>query len=415
MRALWIFFLLIFIAASGTAARKWHWQRRIGRNVEVRHKLAHQQVKKNMWPEEPLPPESINSERFRDALGTLCGPMPQNRLERYTEILLEQGARFEIDPFVLAALMYDRSGCRPRTPDRETQFGLTRIDIEMHAPHIRRGEYRYFLREGNAWKLHTLRVDEFAFNKWKAQKINSNLYFAAAILKVFSNQCGDLDEVLGGVPHRHAISHWFYGDRVRETEPEDRILTARRRLLAYYNESVPEAASTFHSVPIVSPLDGTPRLVIDYFGNRRGKKRGKGHRGIDFVGVAGEPVRAVASGRVSFSGVDMPGMGKSRQVSPKEAAKIPNRNMGPGGLYISINHGRGLGSVYMHLQSIAVKGGESVKAGQIIGTVGRSGTVTSGPHLHLEFRVGTNRIDPAEPLADVIVNPFSSDRQGQSQ
>ncbi len=407
MRSYLLISIVILGAATALAAGARPWQKRIGRDVEVRHKLAHQQVRPEMWREEPLSPAPTDPERFRRAFSTICGPMPPARLERYTKALLEEGARFEVDPFLLAALVYDRSGCRPRTPDRETRHGITRIDIQMHAPHIRGGEYRYYLRENNEWKKHVLKMGSFPLNKWKAERIESNLYLSAAIIRVLTLQCRDLDEAFGGVPHRHAISHWFYGDRVREAEPEDRVLTARRRLLVYYHDAVPESASTFNGIPIISPLDGTPRLVLDYFGNKRGKKGSYGHRGIDLDGVLGEPVRAVAAGRVAFAGVDIPGGGKSRQLSKKQAAEMLSREMGPGGLYVALNHGDGLGTVYMHLQSLGVEQGETVTAGQIIGTVGRSGTTSSGPHLHIEFRVGTDRIDPTKPLADVLVNPFS--------
>jgi murein DD-endopeptidase MepM/ murein hydrolase activator NlpD len=225
-------------------------------------------------------------------------------------------------------------------------------------------------------------------------------------LKIFSTQAKSLDESFKNAPHRHYISHWFYGDRVREPEPENRVLTARRRLLAYYHGKGPTPSGIFKGSPLVSPLDGTPRLVIDYFGNKRGKKKGLGHRGIDLDGASGEPVRAIADGRVTFAGVDLLGASKHKLLTPKEAAELTNKEMGPGGLYVSINHPNKFGTIYMHLESIAVNYWDEVKAGQIIGTLGRSGTKKSGPHLHLEFRVGTDRTDPAIPLSDVLVNPF---------
>jgi len=228
---------------------------------------------------------------------------------------------------------------------------------------------------------------------------------AAAILGVWREQRADLEE-FGMVPYRHHVSHWFYGDVVRGTEPEDRVLTIRRRLLAYYHDVVPQAAGTFMDSPLVSPLDGVPRLVIDWFGNRRGKKGGPGHQGIDISGVVGEPVRTVAAGRVVFAGVDLRG-GGSRQLNPAEAEAMRGRRLGPAGFYVAVNHGGGFRSYYMHLDGIAVRDRQEVEAGGIIGTLGRSGTVSSGPHLHLEFRVGTDRVDPAVPLADVLANPFA--------
>ncbi len=387
------------------AAGRVPWQRRVASPVEIRHNLAKENVTVEMWPAEPETPPALDPVLFQGAFSTLCGPMPEDRLDKYVEVLLTRGAEFDVDPFLLGALVYDRSGCRPRTPDREVTHGVTRIDVKMHAPHIRSGEYRYYLREGADWKKEVLEVSEYPFNKWKAEKIPSNIYWAAALMKVFSAQCGDLDKALGGVPHRHPVSHWFYGDKVKSAAPEDVVLTARRRLLAYYHSVVPEAAGNCRGVGLVSPLDGTPRLVLDYFGNPRGKKGGVGHRGIDLDGITGEPVRAIASGRVSFAGVDIRGKG-SRPLTPDQATALERKAMGPGGLFVKINHGDGFGSIYMHLDSLSVTSGDEVKAGQIIGTLGRTGTEESGPHLHLEIRQGTGRVDPAVVLKDVLVDPF---------
>jgi murein DD-endopeptidase MepM/ murein hydrolase activator NlpD len=258
----------------------------------------------------------------------------------------------------------------------------------MHAPHIRSGEYRYFVLQTGAWTKKSLVINNFRFNQWSAQKIESNLYFAAAILSVFAEQCKDLDTVLGDIPHRHFVSHWFFGDSVSGTEPEDAVLTVRRRIIANYLGNRPDIAGTFNDTLLLSPLAGAPRLLLDYFGNKRGQKKTPGHQGIDIAGLSGEPVYAMASGRISFAGVDLPGIDQSRQMTPKEAATVPRNTLGKGGLWITVNHRNGFRTCYMHLETIAVKEGDIVRAGDIIGTLGNTGTVSSGPHLHLEFRTG---------------------------
>jgi murein DD-endopeptidase MepM/ murein hydrolase activator NlpD len=395
-----------FALMAGVARAGPPWERRVGRDVDERHNLSYQSISPEAWPEEPGTPEVVDPDRFREALGRLCPPMPPDRLAKYSGWVRAEAERFEVDPFLLGALVHDRSECRPKTPDDSELFGLTRIDLRMHAPHVRGGEYRYFVQEDGAWGERRLPVPDWPFNKWKAAKAVSNLYWTAALLRVWREQHADLDAALGGVPHRHHVSHWFYGDVVRGTEPEDRVLTIRRRLLAYYHDGVPQAAGTCMGRPLVSPLDGVPRLVIDWFGNPRGKKGGAGHQGIDLSGLVGEPVRSVADGRVVFAGVDLPGQG-GRQLTPKEAGALRGRKLGPAGFYVAVNHGEGLRSYYMHLDALAVRDWQEVRAGEVIGTLGRSGTVSSGPHLHLEFRVGTDRIDPAVPLAKALVNPFA--------
>jgi hypothetical protein len=392
--------------ATAALAAKWPWwQRRIARDVEERHKLSYQSITKDVWPAEPKSPSPVDRERFRRAIGTICPTMPDERLDNYHSGILERSSQFEIDPFLLGALVYDRSGCLPKTPEKATGYGLTRIDIDMHAPHIRGGRYKYFVLENGGWTEKHLDVSELPFNRWKAAKAASNFFWSSAILRVWKEQCVSLDEAFQGTPHRHYISHWFYGDKVRGIEPEDRVLTARRRLLSYYDGDVPKAVGEFHGVKLFSPLDGEPRLVIDYFGNNRGGKSAHGHQGIDLSGHVGEPVRAVGSGRVVFAGVDVPGQG-SKQLTPSQAADLSNIKSGAGGLYVVVNHGDGFRSYYMHLNAISVKDWDEVEAGEVIGALGKTGTSVAGPHLHLEFRVGTERVDPAPHTNKVTVNPF---------
>lgn len=407
MRIIWFFTVLVCCAVGTRAAEKRPWQQRVGQNVEVRHRQARQPVTPDLWPEEPGSPVEIDQNRFKKALQSLCGVMPRSRLENYSRLILEESARFEVDPFLLGALIYDQSRCIPRTPDGAKRHGVTRIDLSMHAPHIRSGKYTYFVREKQFWEKKNIPVNQYPFNKWKLQRVPSNIYFSAAILRMFTLQCSHLDETTDGVAHRHPVSHWFFGDRVRDTGPEDRVLTVRRRFLQYYGVSTPGESSGFNGLPLVSPLDGAPRLVLDYFGNPRGKRNGPGHRGIDIDGVLGEPVRAVAAGRVTFAGVDLPGELTSTDLTPEEAMAYPNHKMGKGGLYVRIYHGNNLHSVYMHLNALGVSKGDRVAAGDKIGELGRSGTVSSGPHLHLEIANGVERIDPALPLSTVLANPFA--------
>jgi murein DD-endopeptidase MepM/ murein hydrolase activator NlpD len=365
-----------------------------------------------MWPPEPESPPlaEVDAEKLTDALLVLCGPQERARIAEYADAILEEAARFEVDPFLIGALVYDRSQCLPKTPDSATTYGLTRIDVAMHAPHVRKGAYRYFVAGDAGWEERSLTADAYPLNRWKAAAWRSNIYWTAAILRVLREQCEGLDAAFAGVPHRHYVSHWFFGDVVKNIEPEDRVLTARRMLLAYYRMEPPAPAGAFGDLPLVSPLDGVPRLVLDSYGNRRGKKRGPGHQGIDLVAARGEPVRSVAPGRVVFAGVDLPS--GSEQLTPATAPAFPTKRMGKGGLYVVINHGDGLRSFYMHLDTIAVRDWDEVEAGQVIGTVGRTGAVQSGAHLHLELRPGTSRIDPAVHLRSVLVDPDHREEDG---
>jgi murein DD-endopeptidase MepM/ murein hydrolase activator NlpD len=89
-----------------------------------------------------------------------------------------------------------------------------------------------------------------------------------------------------------------------------------------------------------------------------------GHGGIDLGAWTGAPVKAADGGYVALA--------------------TGGWNAGYGN-HVIIDHGNGFVTLYAHLNSIYVKPGESVVAGQQIGSVGNTGNST-GPHLHFEIR-----------------------------
>lgn len=94
------------------------------------------------------------------------------------------------------------------------------------------------------------------------------------------------------------------------------------------------------------------------------------HTGIDINTATGDPVLAKADGTVLVSIYD-----------------------GGWGEYVMINHGDNLISLYAHLNSRTVSRGDTVTAGQQIGTSGNSG-LSEGPHLHFELRQNGKSINP---------------------
>jgi murein DD-endopeptidase MepM/ murein hydrolase activator NlpD len=411
------FFLIIIILISvfsAYAARRAPWRIRYNKNVETFHITAHKNTPSDLWPEEPDSPVSVEQSKFTAALGRLCTDTSNERVLKYSLWILKYSARFDIDPFLLASLVYDQSSCRPVAFKRYEErglFGLTHFPLLMHARHYKKGSYIWYQKESDKWSRQELELD-VPLNRSKVRRAETNIYLSAAILSVLKQQRPSLVLTFpenGAYGHsRHYISNWFYGDWIRTPEPENRVLTARRRMLAYYNSVSPAAAAgKYHDITLVSPLDGTPRLVIDYFGNKRGHKDGYGHRGIDIDGTVGEPVRAVADGIVVFAGMDLHGELKHMRMTPAEAENMDSADIPQGGgFYVMINHGSDFGTVYMHLDSFCVEYRQQVKAGDIIGTLGKSGSIKSGPHLHLEFREKTYRIDPAEYLSNILINPY---------
>ena len=96
------------------------------------------------------------------------------------------------------------------------------------------------------------------------------------------------------------------------------------------------------------------------------------HSGTDIAAGAGATVVAPADGVVTLA----PPPGFSLE-----------------GNLVIIDHGMGLSSAFLHLSSASVRRGETVRQGQIIGTVGATGRAT-GPHLHWSLVWNGARVDP---------------------
>ncbi|MBN2319860.1 MAG: M23 family metallopeptidase, partial [Acidobacteria bacterium] len=67
-------------------------------------------------------------------------------------------------------------------------------------------------------------------------------------------------------------------------------------------------------------------------------------------------------------------------------------------------HGLGMYSYLGHMSSIAVKEGDRVETGDIVGKVGATGRVT-GPHLHWTVRLRISRVDPISLLTVLGSSP----------
>ena len=108
----------------------------------------------------------------------------------------------------------------------------------------------------------------------------------------------------------------------------------------------------------VAPVPGA--VIGSHFGEYGSWSRY--HTGIDFRAGHGTPIRAVKSGVVLYAG-----------------------NSGNwAGNHVAIKHGDGMTTMSSHMSSMAVRAGQTVQAGQIIGRVGQTGRAF-GAHLHFEL------------------------------
>lgn len=374
------------------------------------------------WPAEPASPTTFDVERLARALPQLCGWMGPNRRRKFAAWFVKHGVAQGVDPFLLAAVVYRSSRCLPH---RKIAFGvgLGGVHVRMHQAHVHKAkagggrEYRYAVLDRTTtpprWVEHARPVPS-RLSAGQLRRQENNIAWTAVLLAVAQAQCPHNDGVFGSVPHRHFSSHYVWGDRVRDAGAEDRILRARRRLIGYYLDALPPAdpaavwpASADNPgdpLPVRAPLDAQPRKVFSGLGKPRANGRRK-HKGIDFDSSGGEPVRAVAAGKVLFAGVDWPRGTASERMPYADARKLRSSKMGPGGLFVMIHHGQTRTSAYMHLATYTVETGDKVEAGQIIGTVGRTGVRSSGAHLHFEMRQDGKHRDPLPILQPYLFRP----------
>jgi murein DD-endopeptidase MepM/ murein hydrolase activator NlpD len=149
----------------------------------------------------------------------------------------------------------------------------------------------------------------------------------------------------------------------------ERIAREREQVLKARNTAT---AQRYWTLPLQRPVPG---VVTSPYGGRRilnGKPRAP-HGGIDFRAASGTPVKAAVQGVVILTGEHYYA-GKS----------------------VYIDSGNGMISIYMHLSEIAVKEGDLVRRGQVLGKSGMTGRAT-GPHLHFGLSLGGQLVDP-QPL-----------------
>ncbi len=95
------------------------------------------------------------------------------------------------------------------------------------------------------------------------------------------------------------------------------------------------------------------------------------------------------------SGLDMAGGAGTPFVAPADGVVIlaADKPFTLEGNLLMIDHGMGLNSAFLHASRLAVREGERVRQGQVIGYIGATGRAT-GPHLHWSLKWNDARIDP---------------------
>jgi hypothetical protein len=399
--------VLCALAVMGQGRGPWRARRRPGLRPNF---VLTDRVEVADWPREPDSPRgALDVERFARALHELCRSWRADRERPWADHIARYSQQFEVDPFLVGALVYRESRCDSNAEglDGTSALGLTQIPRDVYAEEVRGGHLHYHVRAAGSLVERTIPVADFPFGGPRLLMAEPNLYYAAALLHMWQDQHETVDASFDQIEHRHFVSHFIWGDRVRSDWEEERILSDRRRLLEYYGAHAGAGVIDWHGVALGCPLDGCPRAILSWLGEER-EGGVREHRGIDLDSLPGEPVRAVAPGFVYFAGVDLPGHLEHVQVGHGEDwDRYPRGELGAGGRYVCIRHGTGetpsLRSCYMHLETVELAYGDHVERGALVGTVGRTGMRTSAAHLHFELTSDDGLEDPSRIMAGLLL------------
>lgn len=162
------------------------------------------------------------------------------------------------------------------------------------------------------------------------------------------------------------------------------IADSTRMIEDYYDENTNNLRRQFLKAPLkfssrISSRYNLKRRIAHY-GNRV-----RPHKGTDFPAAIGTPIISTANGRVTES-----------------------RQKGGNGKYVKIRHNGTYSTQYLHMSRRAVKRGDFVKQGDVIGYIGMTGS-TAGPHVCYRFWKNGSQVDPlkqklpaAKPMKEEI-------------
>lgn len=161
----------------------------------------------------------------------------------------------------------------------------------------------------------------------------------------------------------------------------------------YYDENGRSLKRFF----LKSPLKFEPRITSRFSSSRKHPILGyaRAHNGVDYHAPTGAPVGSVAPGVVTMAGWTA-----------------------GGGRTVKVRHPNSYETEYLHLSSIAVRAGQRVGQGDLVGRVGQTGLAT-GPHLHYGLKkngryvnpiVEHRNMPPGEPVPAAFVPVFTSER-----
>jgi murein DD-endopeptidase MepM/ murein hydrolase activator NlpD len=159
-------------------------------------------------------------------------------------------------------------------------------------------------------------------------------------------------------------------NHVNPAQKERTRIEMDRTKIKTVRKTPPYVLPLFLKKGFIMPVKGR---ISGVFGSQRvlnGEPRAP-HSGIDIAAPRGTPARSPADGIARLVAADTFLMGN----------------------VLMIDHGLGVSSIFIHLDSVVVSEGDLVRQGEVVARVGQTGRAT-GPHLHWGVSVGSTPVDP---------------------
>lgn len=199
------------------------------------------------------------------------------------------------------------------------------------------------------------------------------LYFEASPIPEEQRKAG-----FGGVNRYKSLEGFQNSDMIIDASQKMDILSKQ---LYIQSKSLDEIISLAEdkedllaAIPAIQPVrnEDLTRVASGYgWRSDPFTKARKMHKGMDFTAPVGTPIYATGDGVID---------------------RADNRATGYGE-HVEIDHGFGYKTIYAHMSKYAVKRGQKVSRGDLIGYVGNTGR-SSGPHLHYEVHKNGRAINP---------------------
>ena len=220
--------------------------------------------------------------------------------------------------------------------------------------------YKYYaIIEGEEEKAYVSEFSQAEEIVNKLREKESNNIDQISILEMYDTELKDFAEV-------EATVAALYQQKVIIEQPvPKKVVTGK--VNTSLNISYQKVPLTLN---LIKPISG---IITSRFG-AKSSIRVSNHTGLDIGASIGTPIKAAASGTVTFAGYK-----------------------GSYGYMVVISHSDEVETYYGHCSKLYVSAGQKVNQGDVIAAVGNTGNST-GPHLHLEIRVNGVAYNPQNYL-----------------